>query len=371
MQQKGSVLGATLLVAGTAIGGGMLAFPVVTGNMGFWPAFALMLIGWAFMTTSALYLVEASLWMEEGAHIITMSSRLLGPLGKAFAWVLYLFISYASLVAYTAAGGEMMGSAFNLSDPPAFLIFVCLLGFIVYLGSVIVGRINALLMVGLVASYFFLIGGGLPFVKWPLLMRKNWGTSLMAAPLLMTIFSFQTIVPSLTIYLKKDGRAIRRSILYGTTGALFLYVIWQWLVLGTVLYDGDQGLAAALANGKPATQFLGSAVGKTWLGLAADLFAFFALVTSFLGIGLGLSDFLADGLKIQKRAWGAVVIALLVIVPTLLFAFTIENVFLRALDASGGIGDAILNCLFPALMVWVGRYRKNLMTKIAFLEGKG
>ena len=40
--RKGSVLSAMFLVAGTCIGGGMLALPVATGVSGFIPSIAIM-----------------------------------------------------------------------------------------------------------------------------------------------------------------------------------------------------------------------------------------------------------------------------------------------------------------------------------------
>ncbi len=376
LNKKGSILGATLLIAGTCIGGGMLALPVATGVSGFIPSLFMLLVGWAFMTTTALLLAEANLWMEEGAHIITLASRLLGPFGKIIAWILYLFIGYASLVAYAAGGGELFASGVErffgiaVSETLAIVLFVIVFGTIIYLGNVIVGRVNTFLVFGLIAAYLLLIGTGAPHIRWEYLRRSNWGNTLIAVPMLLTVFSFQTIVPSLTIYLKQDGRALRLSIILGTTLTLLVYVIWQALVLGTVMLDGDQGLAAALAMGKPATEFLGVSVGSAWIGALADFFAFFALVTSFLGIALGLFDFLADGLKIKEKGAGQVALGLLVAVPTLFFALTMERVFLNALDTTGGIGDAILNGLFPALMVWVGRYRKEILSDFQVPGGK-
>ncbi len=375
-QSKGSILGATLLVGGTCIGGGMLALPVATGVAGFFPSLAMMLIGWAFMTLTALYLAEASLWMEEGAHVITIASRLLGPIGKVIAWSLYLFIGYASLVAYTAGGGELFSSLINqlfhlaIPESLASVLFVLVFGGVLYLGNVVLGRVNTLLMIGLILAYILLICMGTPYVRLENLKHTSWGSTLLAVPLLLTIFSFQTIVPSLTLYLKQDGRALRLSIVLGTTLALVIYVIWQWLVLGAVLVDGDHGLAAALAMGKPATEFLGIASGNTWLGSIADFFAFFALITSFLGIALGLFDFLADGLRIQRDGVGSLALGILVAVPTLIFALSLEKVFLTALDTSGGIGDSILNGLFPALMVWVGRYHRKFDLNGPKLGGK-
>jgi tyrosine-specific transport protein len=93
-------------------------------------------------------------------------------------------------------------------------------------------------------------------------------------------------------------------------------------------------------------------------------------VTSFLGIALGLFDFLADGLKIKRNQLGNLALGILVVVPTLLFALKLERCFLKALDSSGGIGDAILNGLLPCLMLWVGRYRHGLTSEFRMPGGK-
>lgn len=327
------------------------------------------------MTTTALFLSEINLWMEKGSHVISMASRFLGRPGKILAWLLYLFISYASLVAYTAGGGELFRSGLEaigitLSSNLAVLVFVILFGSVLYLGNVILGRINTILMFGLVISYILLIATGSGHVSMEPLRRHDWGNTLIAVPLLLTIFSFQTIVPSLTIYLHQDGKALRRAIIYGTTLSLLVYAIWQWLVLGTILYDGENGLAAALAQGLPATQFLRSATGNPWVGAFADFFAFFALITSFLGIALGLFDFLADGFKIKRTKTGNMLLGFLVALPVLFFVYTLERVFLRALDSSGGIGDAILNGIMPALMLWIGRYTMQLKSEYRLPGGK-
>ena len=87
--QKASLLPAMFLVAGCCVGGGMLALPVASGASGLFPSLFMMSLCWIGMTLSALLLVEASLWMEEEAHVITITSRLLGPVFKVIAWVLF------------------------------------------------------------------------------------------------------------------------------------------------------------------------------------------------------------------------------------------------------------------------------------------
>lgn len=361
-----SVLSAMFLVGGTCIGGGMLALPVITGPAGFFPSLALMIFCWAAMTLSALCLLEISLWMKEGAHIITMSGTILGVSGKVVAWLLYLFICYASIVAYTAGGGAQLSAEFEsvlgilVSKPLSCALFLVIFGSTIYFGSAFVGRVNAILFIAMVVAYFALIGVGFDRVQGALLSHRRWSPVMLALPFLLTAFSFQTMVPSLTPYLKRHAPSLRLAIIGGTAITLLVYVVWQWFVLGVIPLEGENGLLTALEKGDPATLYLKYQVGKGALVTIAEYFAFFALVTSFLGMTLGLFDFLSDGLKISKVGMGRLVLTLLIALPTLFFAVYYERAFIVALDSTGGYGDSILNGIMPALMVWMGRYRLGL-----------
>lgn len=370
-----ALLTAMFLVAGTCIGGGMLALPIATGVGGFVPSLAMMTVCWFAMTMTALFLLEASLWMEEGAHVITITSTLLGPIGKWTAWILYLFICYASTVAYTAGGGLQIVNSleyylgWTLSKDMGCVLFLFGFGSIIYLGTQWVGRINTLLFTGMVIAYFCLVGGGQGEIKRELLSHKDWGYSLIAMPLLLTTFSFQTIIPSLTPFLKRHAQPLRIAIVGGTTLTFAIYAAWQWVILGVVPVEGKQGLAAALHHGnQPITQFLREHLAISWVAAIAEYFAFFAIVTSFLGITLGLSDFLFDGLKIDsKKGKNHLLVAVLIAAPTLLFATQFERAFMTAMDMSGGLGDSILNGIIPVLFIWKGR---NLYSSHPFYLSK-
>ncbi len=350
------------LIAGTCIGGGMLALPVATGVSGFFPSTVMMALCWFAMTASALLLLEVNLWMKEGAHVITMASTLLGPVGKAVSWLVYLFICYASIVAYTAAGGELVVQAaadiagLDLDVQWGCLFFIVFFGSIIYLGSQIVGRVNAILFIGMIVAYIALVTTGIPEVKSSFLSHAYWPTSYLAIPLFLTTFSFQTMLPSLTPYLKRNAWALRIAIIGGTTLTLVVYLLWQWMVLGIVPVDGPNSLMKALEAGLPITQYLRVHVENAWVSTLAEYFAFFALVTSFLGLALGLFDFLSDGLSIKNEGKGRFYLSLLIIVPTFIFSAYFERIFVLALETSGGFGDSILNGIIPVLMVWVGRY---------------
>jgi tyrosine-specific transport protein len=373
----GQVFSAMFLVAGTCIGGGMLALPIATGISGFIPSLVVMFICWLAMTATALMLLEVSLWMEEGVHVITMTSRILGRFGKMVSWCLYLFICYASIVAYTAGGGGQIAASlkntfdYSISKELGCILFIFTFGAVIYLGSKIVGRVNAILFIAMIAAYVALIGVGMSEVKTSFLLKHRWSNALLALPLLLTSFSFQTMVPSLTPYLKKHVKNLRLAIVGGTFIAFIVYALWQALILGIVPLEGANGLADALSKGEPATQFIGTHVEGVFVPYFAEYFAFFAIITSFLGISLGLYDFLADGLHIKKQGLGKITLGFLIVVPTLIFATQFERIFLLALDSTGGYGDTILNGLIPVLMVWIGRYKLGHLHAIQLPGGKG
>lgn len=306
------------------------------------------------------------MWMEEGVHMITMSSRILGLPGKAVSWLLYLFICYASLVAYTAGGGVQIATAaadyfgLSLNKQLGAVIFILIFGGVIFLGNRTVGRVNAILFIAMVVAYFALVGIGIPEVNIDLLFHRNWSGSLLAIPLLLTTFSFQTMVPSLTPYLQRNVKALRIAVIGGTFLTFLIYLIWQFLILGIMPVEGSNGLIEALRLGEPATQFLREHVDSKWIYLVAEYFAFFAIITSFLGIAFGLYDFLSDGLGIKKQGFGRIALGLLIVVPTIIFATQFERIFLVALETSGGFGDSILNGIIPVLMVWLGRYKLGM-----------
>ena len=374
---KRTILSAALLVAGTCVGGGMLALPIATGISGFLPSMAVMILSWLAMTATGLLLLEVSLWFGGGAHLITMSSTILGPLGKAVSWCLYLFICYASLVAYTAGGGAQVASALTtyldlpITKDMGCILFALIFTAVIYVGTWFVGRINTILFTAMIAAYFLLVGMGVDEVHPSLLLHRQWSSSIIAVPLLLTAFSFQTLVPSLAPYLKRRAKSLRIAIVGGTSVAFLIYLVWQWLILGIVPVEGPDGLAQALAQGnQPATDFLRIHVHGLWIASIAEYFAFFAIVTSFLGIAMGLFDFLSDGLKIPKKKGGKVLLYLLITLPSILFAVKFERAFFAAMDASGGIGDSILCGIIPVLLVWKGRYRMTHPNSYRVAGGK-
>jgi len=367
---KTKIFSASLLVAGTAIGAGMLALPVSTAAGGFWPAICIYFVCWIFSASTGLLLLEACFWLPKDSNIVTLSSHLLGKWGKIASWFIYLFLFYTLTVAYAAGGGGFVSAIGPfLPAPLSILIFVLIFSPVVYIGTHAVDRLNFILMVGLILTFILFVFIGLGKVNLDLLSHFNWPASILALPILFTSFSYQGIIPSMRNYFHGQNKNVRKVILIGGSIPFFIYIIWEYLILGIVPLEGAEGLIAANQKGLSAVYPLKSIASGSYVYSIGQAFAFFALTTSFLGVTLGLFDFLADGLKLAKRGWKKRLLYALVYAPPTLIAMLKPNIFIRALSYAGGIGCALLLGLFPVMMVWSGRYRKNLDRKNQQLGG--
>ena len=357
--KSGSLLGGILLIAGCCIGAGMLGLPVLSAPAGFKPSVASFIVCWLFMLSTGLLVLEAHLFVGKDSNIVSMAEHTLGTLGKWIGWSVFLFLFYSLMVAYLTAGGSLLADfsqeAFNLPLHANIgsLIFSLLFGIVIYRGTFAVDRLNRLLMFGLILSYIFLVVIGIPHTDNALLQRADWSKIGLVVPVAILSFGFHNIVPSMTTYLNGNVKALKWTFAIGSAIPLITYLVWEGLILGIVpLKEFSQ----ASEQGEIATQALKNAVGASWVTDVAQAFAFFAIITSLLGVALSFVDFLADGLKIQKTRSGKVFLIGLVLLPPLIFAFFYPTLFLIALNYAGGFGAVVLFGILPALMVWRGRY---------------
>ena len=232
------------------------------------------------------------------------------------------------------------------------------------------GRFNIWLMLGLGIFYAAFVVLGFPHVNSQNLIFRDWSLAFLGLPIAFTAFAYQGIIPTLVHYMHHDIRLVRRAILIGSFLPLIACVIWQWLIQGIIPTFGPGGLVETLQNGDNAVVPLKHFLDNPSIYIIGQFFAFFALVTSFFGVTLGLLDFLADGLQIKKDSKNKIWLCLVILIPPLLISYSHPHIFLEALDFAGGYGCALLLGLLPILMVWVGRYVWGFKGTFTFPGGR-
>lgn len=376
MDRSGSLLGGILLIGGSCIGAGVLGLPIVTGLSGFLPSLSMFFAAWAFMTITGLLLVEVNGWFPGRVNMISMVGKSLGKSGKVACWILYLFLFYALLVAYIAGFGSLSTTLalqyFHLTLPNwmGSLLLVLLFGIIVYFGTRPVDLWNRLLMLGKIGAFLAIVFLGARYVQSDLLLRSQPQYLLFSLPILVISFGFHNLIPSLMNYMHGNIKRVRLSIIFGGLFALVLYLLWQIIVLGIVPADGPSGIIDTLKTGKEASQSLIGILGISWVSTFANLFAFFAILTSFMAQSLALSHFLADGMNSTYKKHEDIWILFLVFLPPLFCSLLYPGIFIKALNFAGGICAVILFGVLPILMVWRGRYRKEIESKYQVFGGR-
>lgn len=373
MTLDNKVIGGALLVSGTTIGAGMLALPVVTGLGGLIPTLCLLLIYWFYMTFTAFLMLEVNLFSGANTNLISMAKKTLGHWGEVVSWGFYLFLLYLLTAAYLAGSGPIVSdfiqTLVGITIPawvgalPLLLIF----GFFVYEGTRHVDVVNRLLMVGLAVSYIIMVVFIAGHVKPDFLTYINWQREILAVSLVATSFGFHIIIPTLSTYLQRDVKKLKKAILIGSVIPLGVYVIWEIVALGVIPLSA---IESGYEKGSNGVHLLTAALRHSWVALLAQFFSFFAIVTSFLGVTLSLSDFLADGLKIKKTHTGRIILFALTFLPPLAFILTYPRAFISALEFAGAFGVVVLLGLMPALMAWSGRYRKKFPSPFTAPGGK-
>jgi tyrosine-specific transport protein len=367
MKLNKKIFTASLLIAGTTIGAGMLALPIVTAVSGFMPSIIVFAICYLFMMATGLLLVEALSWYKGEFNLVSLATTLLGPFGKWLAWLLYLFLFYTLTVAYTAGGADILQGVFGLPKFLSEIIFVSSLAYVVMKGTKTVHSVNHYFMMGMILAYAGLMLSGWDALNFEYLKRAEYGSVLLGLPVVFTSFSYQGTIPSVKTYLNNDVKALKKAIIIGITIPFVIYVIWQSFIMGLVPYNY---LIEAQSLGKSAVYPLEKQLNAPWVFKFGTLFAFFAITTSFLGVTLGLKDFIKDGLKIEKEK-GQFFLMLLTFLPPFLIAQFSYNIFITALRFAGGIGCALLLGLMPIMMVWKGRYGLgHTCTSRYFLQSK-
>ena len=358
-------LGSTLITSGTMIGAGMLAMPLTSAGIGFTFTVVLLILLWILLTYSALLFVEVYQTAEHDAGIGTLAAQYFGRPGRIVATSVLMIFLYALLSAYVTGGGAILASTLpdfaapDLKMKGSILAFTILFGVFVAIGTSFVDALNRFLFIAMIAALFIVLGLMIPEIKIDNLMAIPIDKALLisASPVFFTAFGFHGSIPCLNKYLEGDVKALRFSIIVGSAITLVGYILWQFSTHGVL----SQTRFLEILNQDPTLNGLIEAVrvitGSTIIAAIVKIFSALALITSFLGVALGLLECIED---LLKRAFNIsanrLSLGFLTFLPPLLFAFFYPEGFILALGYAGQM-FAFYAVVLPAALVWKARHQ--------------
>lgn len=350
-----------MIVAGTVIGAGMLALPIISAGMWLIWTFIVLIITFFIMLASANMILNANLRFDPGASFHTLVKNTLGPTWNIINNLSVGFVLYMLLYAYASGGGATLQHTLNLEIPKGIvsLLFSASLAVCIFWSTKAVDRLSTIFVIGMVIAFFAAITGLLPALEIGKFLALNNGLNeqphswfiLATLPYFLTSFCFHASVPSLVKYYGKDKNRIKQCIFYGLAIAGVCYAVWIFIGFGVL---GRESLREVYAQGGNVSHFL-AAVEKViqipWISYCVSLFAFLAVVTSFLGAGLGLFDYISDLLGCDDSFTGRLKTAMITFAPPILGSAIFPDGFIIAIGFAG-FAAAIWSVVVPAAMEW-------------------
>lgn len=370
-----SILGGTMIIAGTSIGAGMLALPTISAGMWFYWSLALLVGTWLCMLLSSQALLEVNLHYEPGASFNTLVKDTLGPKWNLINGFSVAFVLYILIYAYVSGGGSIVrhtSMAILGVEPTKFMAgitFAVLLTACVWWSTWIVDRISVIMMGGMVVTFILSMTGLMGEIRANVLLDLG-GTGgeaifiLVALSTYTTSFCFHASVPSMVKYFGKDPYRINKCLLFGTVIALICYTAWITATDGNISRAQFKDVIAAGGNVGDLVKAAGANMDSGFILRMLEAFSSLAVATSFLGAGLGLFDYIADMFKFDDSHLGRGKTALVTFLPPTLGGLLWPDGFLLAIGWAG-LFATIWSVIIPAMMLKASRVKFTTSTYTA------
>jgi tyrosine-specific transport protein len=363
MREEISTIKGIFVFAATIIGAGILALPVAAAATGLVPMLVILLVVGGVSVFSALYIAETVINTHGPHHLPSLAREHLGTAGFALMISGIVIYIYGALVGYLAAGGQLFHwlSRGRIPVCAGILIYFVMGSLIIHFGLNIMSRVETYLFSAMLVLIGMVMALALPNVKIPLLLETHWNGTLDVFGVVLFAFVGHSVIPSISRGLNKPGN-INRIAIWGVLIPLLLYVLWCFVVIGTVPKTAPEGLlslADAKTSGQPATIPLGLIVGGSIIVLG-NLFAVLSTMTSYIGFGFSLKESYVDVADTMHHKISPPAVTLLVVIPPLVMALFKPEAFVNALDIAGTYGGGMFVGVLPVLMVL--RLRKKVKT---------
>ena len=350
------LLGSSLIVAGTALGAGMLAIPMVLAQFGLLWGTLFMLFIWLGTTYAALMLLEASCRVGGGISMNAIARDTLGTPGQLITNILLYALLVCLLMAYIIGAGDVITQVvsslkFELAPYVSQIAFTLLFGIIISSGTKIVDLLNRGLFIAMITALVLTLGFLAPNITFSGIgdtVNTDVFALFQTSSVVFTSFGFMVVIPSLVSYNKEATKfQLRNMIIVGSLIPLVCYLLWLFAVIGNLppqkltQFSDLSELIATLGQQYSSLEFI------------LSIFTGLALLTSFLGVAMALYDQNADLLNANKP----IVFGTTFILP-LIGALFAQKYFLAILGYAGII-LVFLAIFLPLAMMISARSRYN------------
>lgn len=333
-------VGASLLLAGTAIGSGMISLPMVLAKFGIIGTCLIMVLFAGLTYLTALIRADLNLNLYAEATLEDVGCAFGCPKAGFFGNFLLKLLHLTLMAAYLFGFSSILCSLFGGVLPLSFMmvsasIFIAL---IFLLASELIIGANKVLFTAMSVVFIALVlelvwQTRITFVpeQADCIKLSEWTTLI---PVIFTSFGFQGSIHSMTKFCQNDRNLIKSACLWGSIIPAVVYMVWTAAIL-LVVSNTDRQFFQLMLEGNATdvgklVSVLSGAASSRGIQIMVWIVSTLAMLTSVLGVGLSLVD-------IFQQEWGfnkCKIISFVVFVPALI-SMLIPNAFIRILNVSG------------------------------------
>ena len=331
---------------------------------------ASMLMAWFLMYHSALYILETTLHFKEGASFDTVVKKTLGKWPNFLNGLMLLFLLYVLDYAFISGGGSMVQkllsdtASIEMSQAISAIFFAFTFSLVIWIGMKMVDRVATVLFIGMITSFLMTTGKlGLGIDMRQLLETSRGPESqpfyyfvLAALPFYLTSFGFYSVVPSLVKYYHQDAKAIKKCMLSGSVLCLLIYFLWLLVTMGNLSREEFIPIIEQGGNVAILIDAILQSVQDDTIYMLLNLFANLGLISSFIGVSLGLFDYIADRFDFDDTPKGRLKSGLVTFLPPTIGGAFFPHGFVQAIGFAGLI-LAINGLIIPSIVALKARQK--------------
>ncbi|MFA0608657.1 amino acid permease [Vibrio sp. 10N.222.49.B4] len=349
------MMGSSLIIAGTALGAGMLAIPMVLAQFGLLYGTLLMVLICFGTTYAALLLLEATIKAGGGLGLNSIARKTLGKQGQLITNGLLYALLICLLMAYILGAGDLLSKLLSnfgveLTATTSQVVFTLLAGAVVASGTGVIDKLNRALFFVMLASLFATMVFLAPSITQENLVQvtsHDHVDLIKTSAILFTSFGFMVVIPTLVSYNHEaTDKQLRNMVIVGSLIPLVCYLCWLFAVVGNLSEKQFRSF-------KNVSDLMAAFEAQShWVGNVLSTFTGLALLTSFFGVAMALFNQNKDMFN-QNTAVTYCISFILPLAGSLLAA----DKFLQVLNYAGII-LVILAVFVPLVMVHKQRFMK-------------
>lgn len=368
-KKEPSIMVGGFVLGGAMIGAGMFSLPTIMAGAWFINSVVILLVVCFFMFHSGIYILECISKYGAGTNYFFISKELLPRWACYIANMALIFVLYILIYAYISAAGSVIKEAaaiygYDINLRVIFIAFTLILGASIWWSGVGASRLTSLFLFIKIILFILAFSGLFLIVKTDLLLKspvEGGQTALLPfvfiiIPYAITSFGYHGNVCSLYKLYHENERKVVKSCVIGCVLALVLYFLWIMGTMGNLPRTEFLTIINKGGNLDAFIESLYSVLNSKHIATFLLWFSISAVFCSFLGVAIGLFDYILASLSFKDNPSGRMKSALLCFLPPLILCMLFPNGFLIAI-AYAGMAACIWAIICPAIMALKVRER--------------